>query len=379
MSPCSPDSDSIGWHPISGGKKMLLVPSVLRERPTAFIQTPFYWGRRPVVNGTGYGPSFRVAGRAALRYNCCRTRRNRSTLSCGSSIRIDRRAESTRRLKPLTGPMLFRMSVPQVYSLSSPASEEVEIMQPMPDRSIPKLRPMDSATVRVEVPGSPYQFKNVDRYSSHSVILSLLQSPVNRSVLDVGAAHGYLAAVLSERGYRVTGIEANPDLAREAAAYCDDVFVSDLDGPLPEFDQEFDVILYGDVLEHLKHPKDVLVSLNRNLKPGGIVIVSLPNVANIYMRLHLLLGKFDYQHRGILDKTHLRFFTRRTFQAFLDEAGLEVLSMSATPIPLPLIVPHRFHGKILTALHAFNNCIARKWMTLFGYQFIAVARRRSAV
>jgi 2-polyprenyl-3-methyl-5-hydroxy-6-metoxy-1,4-benzoquinol methylase len=251
-----------------------------------------------------------------------------------------------------------------------------EVLQSMPESVPPRAFSSHPSALRIAVPGSPYQFKNVDRYSSHSVILSLLQSPGNRSVLDVGAAHGYLAAVLRQRGYRVTGIEGNPDLAREAAAFCDDVVVADLDGPLPEFNEQFDVILYGDVLEHLKSPKDVLVSLNQNLKPEGIIIVSLPNIANVYLRLHLLMGKFDYQDRGILDRTHLRFFTRKTFQEFLNEAGLEVLSMTASPVPLPLIVPKRFHGKILGALHAFNAWIARKWATMFGYQFIAVARRR---
>ena len=248
----------------------------------------------------------------------------------------------------------------------------------MPDSFTPSAISRVSSAIRVAVPRSPYRFKIIDRYSSHSVILSLLQSPGDLSVLDVGTAHGYLAAVLRERGYRVTGIEANPDLAREAAAYCDDVIVADLDGPLPEFNKQFDVIIYGDVLEHLKRPENVLVSLNQNLKSEGIVIISLPNVANIYVRLHLLLGRFDYQDRGILDSTHLRFFTRKTFQKFLNEAGLEVVLMTATPIPLFLIVPQRFHGKILAAIHALNNWIARSWATLFAYQFVAVARRRGA-
>ncbi len=227
--------------------------------------------------------------------------------------------------------------------------------------------------------GSPYQFKKNDPYSSHAVILSLLQSGDNRRVLDVGAAHGYLAAILRERGFRVTGIEADHELAREAANYCHELVVADLDGPIPTFQEPFDVVLYGDVLEHLKSPKDVLVRLNQNLSPDGIAIISLPNVANLYVRLQLLMGRFDYQDRGILDRTHLRFFTQRTFREFLHEAGLQVLQLTATPIPLPLVVPERYHGKLLAAAHALNNFMARNWMTMFGYQFVAVARKRSKV
>lgn len=247
---------------------------------------------------------------------------------------------------------------------------------PEPLRMAPAPSNSGSVSVPVAVPDSPYQFKTIDRYSSHSVILSLLQTGNNRHVLDVGAAHGYLAASLRARGFRVTAIEGNPDLAREAASHCDEVIVADLDTPLPKLRHRFDVILYGDVLEHLRDSKAVLMSINQNLKPDGIVIVSLPNVANLYVRLHLLMGKFNYQDRGILDRTHLRFFTRDTFRELLDEAGLEVLELTATPIPLPLAVPERYHGVLLSAIHSCNNWLARHWSTLFGYQFIAVARKK---
>lgn len=209
------------------------------------------------------------------------------------------------------------------------------------------------------------------------MILGLLPAAASGRALDVGAAHGYMAATLRERGYHVAGIEADPDLAREASNYCNEVFVADLDGPLPQFTEGFDLILYGDVLEHLRNPLDVLMSLDRNLRPNGVVIISLPNVANIYVRLQLLLGRFDYQDRGILDRTHLHFYTRKSFREFLDQAGLEIIQFSATPIPLPMVVPERFHGRVLALLHDCNAWLARTWQSLFGYQFIAVTRRRN--
>ena len=121
----------------------------------------------------------------------------------------------------------------------------------------------------------------------------------------------------------------------------------------------------------------MLISLNQSLNPDGIVIVSVPNVANLYVRLQLLMGRFHYQDRGILDRTHLRFFTRKTFREFLEEADLETLQLTATPGPLRQIVPQRYHGKLLAAVHDFNNWLAVTWPTMFGYQWIAVARKRS--
>jgi SAM-dependent methyltransferase len=231
-------------------------------------------------------------------------------------------------------------------------------------------------SVPIKFAGSPYLFKT-DPYSSHSVILDLLGAGNNRRVLDVGAAHGYLAAVLRNRGFRVTGIEADRALAEEAAKYCETCFRANLDDPLPDLVHQFNAVVFGDVLEHLKDPLDLLRKIaGQYLAKDGIVIISLPNVANFYVRLKLLAGQFDYAERGILDRTHLRFFTRRTFCEMLDEAGLEIVQLTATPLPLPLIVNKRYQGRLFKLVHAFSAWISRHWQTMFGYQFVALARPR---
>ena len=224
------------------------------------------------------------------------------------------------------------------------------------------------------VADSPYQSKKSDVYSSHSVILRLAGQGRGRRLLDVGAAHGYLAGELRSQGFRVTGLEADSVLGEEAAKHCDEFLLLDLDGPLPRFTQPFDLMIFVDVLEHLKDPKAVLCEFARHLSDNGEVIISLPNVANIYVRLNLLFGRFDYQDRGLLDKTHLHFFTRKSFRQLMREAGLELETLTATPIPLPLVVPASYQGRVFSALHAANAWLARNWQTLFGYQFVAVAR-----
>jgi len=225
------------------------------------------------------------------------------------------------------------------------------------------------------VAASPYQSKRSDRYSSHSLISRLLGRGGGRRLLDVGAAHGYLAEELRAQGFQVTGIEANRVLGEEAAKHCDDFLLLDLDGPLPAFAEPFDVMVFGDVLEHLKNPAAVLRVLTASLKEEGAIVISVPNVANVYVRLSLLFGRFDYQDRGILDRTHLHFFTRTTFREFLRDAGLEAKTLTATPIPLPLVVSQRYQGVVFGMLHAANAWLARAWPTLFGYQFVALARK----
>jgi 2-polyprenyl-3-methyl-5-hydroxy-6-metoxy-1,4-benzoquinol methylase len=221
-----------------------------------------------------------------------------------------------------------------------------------------------------------YQSKVDDPYSSHSVILAWVGDGGGRRLLDVGSAQGVLAQRFTERGFEVTCVEGSSELAALGKDKCREMIVADLDKPLPQLNGQFDVIVYGDILEHLRNPMDVFTGFNRSLRPGGLVIVSVPNVAHLYVRLNLLLGRLPYADRGILDRTHLRFFTLVSFRRFLSEAGLECERIVATPVPLFLAVPSRYHGGWLRALQAVNALVTRGWKTLFGFQFVAVAHPR---
>ena len=225
--------------------------------------------------------------------------------------------------------------------------------------------------------GSPYQLKS-DPHSSHAVILRRLGEGRGRCALDVGAADGFLAELLTRQGWQVTALERDPAQAAKARGRCHEVIVADLDEAAPRIEGAFAAIVYGDVLEHLGDPLPVLVALNRSLAPGGCVIVSVPNIAHLWVRLSLLLGRWDYAERGILDRTHLRFFTRRSFLRFLGDAGLDLEELITTPVPLPLLVPPRFHGGALDAIHGLSAGAARIWKGGLGYQFVAVCRRAAA-
>jgi 2-polyprenyl-3-methyl-5-hydroxy-6-metoxy-1,4-benzoquinol methylase len=159
----------------------------------------------------------------------------------------------------------------------------------------------------------------------------------NKRVLELGCATGSTTKVLAQRGCQVVGIEVDGAAAALASQFCERVIVGDLD--LLDVDDAlgddtFDVIIAADVLEHLRDPRRALMACVRHLRPGGEVLISIPNVAHADVRFALLRGDFNYQWCGILDETHMRFFTRRTFEEFLTSSGLVALQWDRTQRPI---------------------------------------------
>ncbi|HET8566538.1 MAG TPA: class I SAM-dependent methyltransferase [Solirubrobacterales bacterium] len=170
-----------------------------------------------------------------------------------------------------------------------------------------------------------YDFDEVDvgAESVHADVVRLVGEGMR--VLELGPATGYMSRAMVRRGCSVVGIELDPAMAEQASAVCDRVIVGDID----ELDLEqelgeerFDAVVAADVLEHLKDPLAALIRLRRFLQPDGYFVLSVPNVAHGSVRLALLSGHFDYREAGLLDSTHLRFFTRESFEQLLDEAEL---------------------------------------------------------
>jgi 2-polyprenyl-3-methyl-5-hydroxy-6-metoxy-1,4-benzoquinol methylase len=154
-----------------------------------------------------------------------------------------------------------------------------------------------------------------------------------QALLDVGCGTGRLGASLKALGIpRVVGVELNPEAADHARAALDEVVVTDVErDDLPFEDGSFDCIVYGDVLEHLTDPWTTLSRQRRLLTPDGAAIVSIPNVAYWRNVLNLARGRWEYTESGMLDATHLRFFTWSTIEQLLDQAGYRVERVK-TPI-----------------------------------------------
>jgi glycosyltransferase involved in cell wall biosynthesis len=227
---------------------------------------------------------------------------------------------------------------------------------------------------KYDVKADHYVYKKSDPYSSHSQILRWIEDERPEDVLEVGTATGYLTAEMKKLGCKVTGVEQDSEMADIARQYCSKMLVGDIETLDLEEQGRYDAVILGDVLEHVRNPREVLQRLSGLLKPGGKVLISLPNVANIWIRLNLLLGRFNYSRVGLLDESHLRFFTLQTSRQLATDSGLDIIGINATPIPLPILLPSTRKGKSLSFLHLMNWGLTRLRKTLFGYQFILICR-----
>jgi 2-polyprenyl-3-methyl-5-hydroxy-6-metoxy-1,4-benzoquinol methylase len=211
--------------------------------------------------------------------------------------------------------------------------------------------------------------------SSHDVLRRRIRAlPPGRRLLDLGAAGGHLGRAVRDRCDYLAGVEADPGVAPAAREGYDDWRSADaLDaGPWPG---RFDVVVCADVLEHLPSPETLLAKIAGWLAPGGILLCSLPNVANVSVRAALLFGRFRYADRGILDRTHLRFFTRESGRALLRDAGFRVTAEEPTAMPYELALSSLGRPPWSGPLRAFASGSARLLPTLFGYQFVFEAIR----
>jgi predicted TPR repeat methyltransferase len=219
-------------------------------------------------------------------------------------------------------------------------------------------------------------------------------------ILDVGAGRGKLGEAMRARGNVVHGIELDADAARVAGARLDFVHCGDATrtAELPETIAAggYDRVVFADVLEHVLDPSTLLLAARPLLRPGGEVLVSLPNVATWTMRLRLLAGDFTYGDSGVLDRTHLRFYTRRTARALLESCGLEVVAEDATPNLARAMLPavkallgargsgnpgalvdspaYRAYARFI---EPFEAGIARTWPALLAFQIVLVGRFRA--
>ena len=210
-----------------------------------------------------------------------------------------------------------------------------------------------------------YVALNERPHGGHMKLLALVGS--GKRVLDIGCSSGYLARPLVKRGCTVIGIELDDTAAESAREVCSEVLVGDaetMELPFPE--SSFDVILCGDLIEHLRAPELFLARVRPLLREEGRLVLTTPNVANWTMRLGLLAGRWRYTERGILDRTHLHLFTRNTLVETLERAGYRIVELDYT-VPVP--------GVGAPSMERAAHALGRARPSLFAYQFVVAATR----
>lgn len=231
--------------------------------------------------------------------------------------------------------------------------------------------------------------------------------PGGLDVLDVACGSGVHGAELKRLyGHRVVGVDLSPASVEKAKTRLAEAYVADITRPelYPAFGRsKFDIIVLSDILEHVSDPLDVIARHLPLLAPGGHLLISLPNIAIWNVRFEMLFGRFEYQDTGTLDRTHVRFFTRRSLRRFLAEAGLEVRGSRITPgITRPFVplvkriyahrtpktstggdapsgdsssimdsAPYRFY---MQWLYPIEHAVSRLWPGLLAFQLVTLAQ-----
>lgn len=223
--------------------------------------------------------------------------------------------------------------------------------------------------------------------------------PHNKKVLDVGGGFGALGEVFEKKGNRVCNLDSSSFAIEESKKRVSESFVVDITNAKEVSEKisgrKFDVIVFADVLEHVYDPFSVLKIYGNFLSDDGKVIISVPNVATWLMRFKLFFGYFNYGDTGTLDRTHIRFFTKRSISKLAKKAGYKIEKIDITPnfvrpfVPLvkkmlkkeagehdPKAIinskPYKFY---LKNIYPAERLIAKIWPSLFAFQFILIIKK----
>jgi 2-polyprenyl-3-methyl-5-hydroxy-6-metoxy-1,4-benzoquinol methylase len=204
--------------------------------------------------------------------------------------------------------------------------------------------------------------------SSHAMAIRAVKE--GTTVLDIACGRGYVGGELRKKGCRVTGLDRQPAEAGRL-----DCFIRhDLDAPHlpPEVQGPYDFILGLDCLEHLDFPEGFLADLRSRCYAGNTTLVfTVPNIGFLPVRMGLLFGQFNYGREGILDLTHKRLFTFRSFRRMLEQEGYRVTTLKGIPAPFPKALGDSGFSRCLVGL---NRGFIVLWRTLFSYQIYAEAK-----
>ncbi len=215
----------------------------------------------------------------------------------------------------------------------------------------------------------------VYRNQGNVPLLDLLAPCQPGKALDIGCGAGDNARILAARGWSVNGITLSEAEQASAVLVCSKVWVHDLDTGLPEsVAGPYDLVVFSHVLEHLRNPEALLCQVRSILRPGGKIAVALPNILNWHQRLLFLFGRFEYTDQGIMDITHLRFYTFSSAIRMFEACGfgvscakaarklLEAFFRGAFSEELPRLSLTRLIGSFAALIQDFSDANFFTWL-----------------
>lgn len=204
-----------------------------------------------------------------------------------------------------------------------------------------------------------YNSKSLNYGIAHTRLKRLMELVGNISgkrILDVGCARGYVGARIKNAGNYVVGIEISKPAAEEAKKVLDEVYICDIEKDCPALNN-FDLAILPEILEHVFDPVEVLKKVSSSLGEGGEIIITTPNILLWTNRAKMLLGRFEYTDQGLMDFSHIRFFTYKYLKKTLKEGGFKITKENH------IIFPGKF------------TRLLKYWPSLFATQFIVKARK----
>lgn len=209
------------------------------------------------------------------------------------------------------------------------------------------------------------------RYGSHEQVPRIIGP--NQRVLDVGCADGFIADKLVQQGCAVVGIDRV--VGELAKTVCESTHIVDLENGLADLSpvDPFDVVLLADCLSHVKKNHQLIQDCKDRLLAGGRLVASVGNIAHLSVRLPLLLGRFEYAPRGILEEGHVALYTVKSLQKLLQAHGLEIVDIEVSGAPFERVLPPKWFlaSEVLSGVSYY---LAKLWRSGLAYQFIVTAQ-----
>lgn len=223
-------------------------------------------------------------------------------------------------------------------------------------------------------------YQKTDPYSSHMVIGKIISDlgKSNSKLLDLGCDVGFLGKTLNILNIKCTidGVDVNKENLKIAGRNYNKTFMFDLNSQSWPIKDKYDLVVLADTIEHLHSPKNTLSNVYRLLKKNGILIISVPNIVFWWARLQILIGRFPKENRGIFDKTHLHFFTKKTLlDLLLLDNRYKPNSFHTTTFPIQFIFNKENQSLILKFIYNFNYLLSKVWPNIFSYQLIYVVSK----